>query len=75
MSTSTEISRSAAKAKVREIRASASQISNLLDTAARNPYWASQHRRYIEDQLTEALNETDGTSAQLREGLGLDETR
>lgn len=72
MSTTQKISRSAAKAKVREIRASAAQVANLLDTMAKNPEWAETYAPNLKDNLTELLNEIDGTCAQLREGLGLD---
>lgn len=72
MSTTQKISRSAAKAKVREIRASAAQVANLLDTMAKNPEWAETYAPNLEDNLAELLNEIDGTCAQLREGLGLD---
>ena len=69
MSTATRMSRSAAKAKVRELRAAAAVISNLLDTMARNPEWAEANEAYVLADIQERLNEIDGTNAQLREGL------
>lgn len=73
MSTTQKISRSAAKAKVREIRASAAKVSNLLDTMAKNPDWAETYAPGLESNLAEFLNEIDGTCAQLRDGLGLEQ--